>query len=184
MIKKLILSAAVLAALISARETQAAGPASFARVLASSPILHTQVAGSRSLERHDGADDSVLTLDFDKRNELLRVNSAINATISGMDGYFDILAGAPAAEQNAGNCFDCADMKRDQLVELGWAEKAMKIAYSINGEGRIERVLVIATDRGDVVLGNESPIVDMSGGTAPRLIREQQSAPAAAYYDI
>lgn len=176
MIKKLILSAVVLTALIAAKETQAAGAGGFARSLSSSPAIHTQIAENRSLERHDGADDSVLTLDFDKRRELLRVNAAINATIADMDGYFDLIAGAQAAEQNPGRCFDCADLKRDQLIELGWSEKAMKIAYAINGAGRVERVLVISTDRGDVVLDNEHKAKGPSGSPEPSV--------APAFYDI
>jgi predicted transglutaminase-like cysteine proteinase len=159
MIKKLVISAVVLAALISAKESHAAGVAGFARGLSSivAPELHT--SGIPTVKPHDAADEGVLTLDFTKRRELMNVHANINGAMAELDSYFDGMAGGLSLAQTD-SCIDCADLKRDRLISLGWSEKAMRIAYSINGEGQVERVLVITTDRGDVVLGSslEMPV--------------------------
>lgn len=153
MIKKLVISAVVLAALISAKESHAAGVAGFARGLSSIMTAQVHTSDVPTAKPHDAAKEGVLTLDFTKRRELLNVNANVNGTMAELDGYFDSMAGGFSLAQASG-CNDCADLKRDQLISLGWSEKAMRIAYSINGEGQVERVLVISTDRGDVVLGS------------------------------
>jgi len=153
MIKKLVISAVVLAALISAKESHAAGVAAFARGLSSLTTQQIHTSDIPTTKPHDAADEGILTLDFTKRRELLNVNANVNGTMADLDSYFDSMAGGFSLAQGAG-CTNCADLKRDQLISLGWSDKAMRIAYAINGEGVVERVLVIATDRGDVVLGS------------------------------
>lgn len=184
MIKKLIISAVVLTALISGKEAHAAGVGGFARALSSVLAAQIQTSEIPAIERHDGADDAVLTLTFAKRRELTRINAAVNSAITGMDGYFDDVTGGFSLDQSADACLDCADLKRDHLISLGWSAKAMRIAYAVNGLGRIERVLVVATDRGDLILGDNSPMIDMSGKQATDLIRTRQPAVTRAYYDI
>lgn len=183
MIKKLIISAVVLTALIYGKEANAAGAGGFARSLSSIMAAQIHTSEVPAIERHEDADDAVLILTFAKRRELLRVNSAVNGTISDLDDYFDDIAGGLSLDFGVNGCLDCADLKRDHLISLGWSAKAMRIAYAVSEEGRVERVLVLATDRGDVILGNDSPVIDMSG-QAPRLIRERAPALTRAYYDI
>ncbi|MFB9947686.1 transglutaminase-like cysteine peptidase [Rhizobium puerariae] len=184
MIKKLIISAVVLTALISGKEANAAGPGGFARALSSVSAAQMHTSGIPTIERHDDAEDAALTLTFAKRRELLRINSAVNGTISELDRYFDGIAGEASLAQGAEACFDCADLKRDHLISLGWPARAMRIAYAVNAEGRIERVLVVATDGGEVLLGNDSPVIDMSASRTQRAIREPAPSITRAYYDI
>jgi len=182
MIKKLIISAVVLTALISGKEAHAAGAGGFARALSSVLTSQIQTSEIPAIERRDGAEEGVLTLTFAKRRELLRINSAVNSSISDLDDYFDDIAGGFSLDESANACVDCADLKRDHLISLGWSPKAMRIAYAVNGAGRIDRVLVVTTDRGDVILGNDSPMIDMSGKQAPARGHEPSVTPA--YYDI
>ncbi|MGK6312080.1 transglutaminase-like cysteine peptidase [Neorhizobium sp. DT-125] len=184
MIKKLIISAVVLTALIVGKEAKAAGVGGFARALSSVSAAQIHTSEVPAFERHDGAEDGVLTLTFAKRRELLRINSAVNGTIADIDGYLDEIAGDFPLDLGAGGCFDCADLKRDHLLSRGWPARSMRIAYAIDGTGRVERVLVIATDRGDVILGNDSPMIDMSGKQAQGLVPGRAPAVMPAWYDI
>ncbi|WP_105383376.1 transglutaminase-like cysteine peptidase [Neorhizobium alkalisoli] len=182
MIKKLIISAVVLTALIAGKEANAAGAGGFARALSSAPAVQVQVAENRAIESQKPIEDEVLTLTFEKRSELLRVNSAVNGTVTDLDSYFDSVAGGPVLEPSS--CFDCADLKRQHLISLGWSPKAMRIAYAVGSEGRVERVLAISTDRGDVILGNDSPMIDLSGSQAAQPAMQRQPLPAVSHYDI
>ncbi|CDZ28312.1 transglutaminase-like cysteine peptidase [Neorhizobium galegae] len=151
MIKKLIISAVVLTALIVGKESRAAGVTGFAGILTE----------RTALERQDGVKgDTALT--FSKRRELQRVNSAVNSAISELDGYFDTVAGVPLAKMRANACLDCADLKRDHLISLGWPPEVLRIEYAIGDEGRIERVLAIATGRGEMILGHGGAMIDVS----------------------
>jgi len=153
MIKKLIISAIVLTALIVGKESRAAGVGGFVRALSE----------NAAVERHDGAMNGMpATLTFSERRELLRVNSAVNGAMSELDSYFDTVTGVPFAKIRASACIDCADLKRDHLIQLGWSPEALRIEYAVSGEGRIERVLAVSTGDGDLILGHDGAIIDMS----------------------
>ncbi len=163
MIKKLIISAVVLTALIVGKESRAAGVAGLAGVLSE----HAAV------ERQDGATkDRLLT--FAERRELLRVNLAVDSAMSELDGYFDTVAGVPFAGIRGNACLDCADLKRDHLISLGWSPEVLRIEYTIGGEGRIERVLAVSTGGSDLILGDDRAMIDMSGDRARGSIRERR----------
>jgi predicted transglutaminase-like cysteine proteinase len=148
MIKKLIISAVVLTALISGKEANAAGAAGFARSLATS--TQTELA-----ELAPAA--PAIGYTAEKRNEVLRISAEVEKTIQGVDAYFDIFAEGNAKAAAPQGCFDCADIKRDQLIGLGWSADAMRIAYAISAEGRIERVLIVETALGELFVGGGRP---------------------------
>jgi predicted transglutaminase-like cysteine proteinase len=184
MIKKLIISAIVLTALVAGKEANAAGPGSFARSLSGVPALHMQVAQNRT----HGAERSETISEFtiDKARELKRVNDAVDGTLAAVDGYLDTFGGDLAADQ--GVCLDCADLKRDHLVSIGWDSRNLSIGYALTDEGRIERVLVVATPRGDIVLSHGGLTVDRTAQTMTETTTASEALPApvavADQYDI
>jgi predicted transglutaminase-like cysteine proteinase len=182
MIKKLIISAAILTALIAGKEAHAAGAGGFARALSSASAVHVQVAENR-FQRHDEVPATVSGPTVDQRQELLRVNAAVNGSIAQLDAFFDDFAGAEA-DTGLKSCFDCADIKRDHLQALGWSEKAMHIAYAVSPEGHIQRVLVVSIGDSDVVLGDESPLVEVSGPQAPQPVHAIEIKAEPVQFDI
>ncbi|SFB52828.1 Predicted transglutaminase-like cysteine proteinase [Rhizobium sp. NFR07] len=149
MIKKLIISAVVLTALISGKEANAAGAAGFARALAAS-VAHSEVAELAPAT-------SSIGFTAEKRSEIIGVSAEVDKTIQGVDAYFDMFAESDAKAAAPQGCFDCADIKRDQLIGLGWSADAMRIAYAISAEGRIERVLIVETALGELLVGEGRP---------------------------
>ena len=73
-----------------------------------------------------------------------------------LDDYFSGLAtdlpATPSA--NLGDCGDCAAIKRAALAGAGWSSSALRLAFSLNNDGSLEKVLIVTTDKGDIVLGN------------------------------
>ncbi len=183
MIKKLVVSAVVLTILISGKEANAAGAGGFARGLSSAVTSQIGTAQTPLATPAWERGKAVSILTFAKMHELARVNDALNSVVPELDAYFDELAGAPWSANTNAACSDCARLKRDRLLELGWSEKAMEITYAVDRQGRVERVLVIATAEGEVILGNDSPIIALpgeEGGTG----RDALPAAAPGYFDI
>lgn len=183
---KILAAAAFLAALVSGHAAQAAGPGGFARTFAASPALEYKMAEVRRSQKAQPA-GGAFSLTRDKAQELVRINRTINQAIDAVDSYFDgfqtdLAIAAPAA------CFDCADLKRDRLVALGWPDDRLHITYALTDTGRVQRVLVVSTDRGQIVLGEKVSIVrgwrnEQAGAAAEALSQTASKAPAA-HYDI
>jgi predicted transglutaminase-like cysteine proteinase len=149
MIKKLIISAVVLTALISGKEANAAGAAGFARSL-STFAAHGEVAGLAPPSPSIG-------FTSEKRAEIVRISAAVEDAIKGVDAYFDTFAEDEAKVFAPETCVDCADIKREQLIGLGWSADALRISYAISAQGRIERVLIVETALGELLVGSRRP---------------------------
>jgi predicted transglutaminase-like cysteine proteinase len=173
MIKKLIMSAVILTALIAAKESHAAGAGGFARVLAAAPAIHVQLAQTE-LQRMDQVDG----VTQEKREQLTEVNADVNQAIATVDSYFGSFVGEVAASAGR-NCFDCADIKLERLKSLGWSQDQMRIAYAINAEGRIERVVVVSDKDGDLVLGDDNAVIEF-GSHRPVPVMEPKKAVSLA----
>lgn len=184
---KILAAAAFLAALVSGHAAQAAGPGGFARTFAASPALEYKMADVRPAAKAQAA-DSTFSLTRDKAQELVRVNRTVNKTIDALDSYFDGFQTDLVVAAPSGACFDCADLKRDRLVALGWPDDRMHVTYALTDTGRVQRVLVVSTDRGQIVLGEKVSVVrgwrnDQAEAAAEALSQTASKAPAA-YYDI
>jgi predicted transglutaminase-like cysteine proteinase len=165
MIRKLIVSAAILAALIIGKEARAAGPSGLAFVLSGSAAIHATVTEDSASARHDGVGAAD---DFAKQQQLTQVNAAVNRTIYDLDTYLGTFDKTASKIPSRQNCFDCAALKRDQLLSLGWSADDLQLSYMVTPEGQIDRVLVVSTAAGEVMLGDSSPIIEMAATEAPR----------------
>ncbi|TWF54920.1 transglutaminase-like cysteine peptidase [Neorhizobium alkalisoli] len=158
MIRKLIVSVAILAALIISKEAHAAGPSGLAFVLSGSAAIHAPVAEDSASVRHDGAGAAD---DFAKQQQLSQVNAGVNRTVYDLDTYLGSFDKTASAIPSRESCFDCAALKRDQLLSLGWSADDLQLSYLVTAEGQIDRVLVVKTAAGEVTLGDRSPIIEM-----------------------
>lgn len=81
--------------------------------------------------------------------ELQAVNRAVNAAIApGSDGTRDVWSlGA-----HSGDCDDYAVQKRHDLIARGWPAGAVALAVARVPSGEHHLVVVVRTDRGDLVL--------------------------------
>jgi predicted transglutaminase-like cysteine proteinase len=89
------------------------------------------------------------------RLALARVNDSVNAAIlprrdTGKGYAADHWDFAPAA----GDCKDFALTKRQRLIDAGWSARSLRLAIARTPSGEGHTVLVVRTDRGDLVLDN------------------------------
>ena len=106
-----------------------------------------------------------ISLDEGDWSELNRINRSINARIRpmndqqafGVEDYWTLpLSEGPRA---VGNCKHYVLEKRKALVEAGVPSNALSIAIVRTPWGETHAVLIIATDRGDLVLDNLAPAI-------------------------
>ena len=126
-----------------------------------------------------------VSLSNDLWQQLLAVNAHVNATI------------VPVTDQDLyqvtefwtypngyGDCEDYALAKRRDLINAGWPASTllMAVVKQANGEGHA--VLMVRTDRGDLVLDNQIGTVDLWNATPYKFIKRQSQANAGQWVDM
>ena len=183
--KKILLAAAFLAALVSGEAARAAGPAGLARSFAASPALRFDLAQSPSATSPESR-AAVPTLTRESARQLVRINRVVNNSLAAVDDYMDGFATDLAAAGGEA-CQDCAELKRDYLVALGWSQASMRLAYALTDAGKVERVLLVATDRGDVLLGERISMIgkrDNDAGSSRGVFAQASAVRQSRYLDI
>ncbi|MBB3593330.1 putative transglutaminase-like cysteine proteinase [Rhizobium sp. BK529] len=159
----------VLASLLAAQTVEADGPGGVARSFKSAPIFLYISEGRRTAApfahvmfcaRHPdecsvrGKASQILLSPFADK-QLHAVNASVNGSIRPVDEQSDQ---GDVWQENveSGDCEDYALTKRDHLIALGWPSKALRIAVTKTSSGKGHAVLVVRTDRGDLVLDNRT----------------------------
>lgn len=117
--------------------------------------------------------------------ELQSINDRFNTTISpvtdrdlyGVDEYWTIPAGQ-------GDCEDYALAKRRALVEAGWPADALLMAVVRRPDGEGHAVLIVRTDRGDLVLDNLIGRIDVWNETPYVFVKRQSQVNARQWVAI
>ncbi|MBN9334451.1 transglutaminase-like cysteine peptidase [Devosia sp.] len=122
----------------------------------------------------------------EKWTELLWVNASVNARIipmSDMDLY-GVEEFWTYPNDGYGDCDDIALEKRRELIQLGWAPSTllMTVVRQANGEGHA--VLMVRTDRGDLILDNLEGEIRVWNQTPYRFLKRQSQASLAKWVDI
>lgn len=123
----------------------------------------------------------------DKRwGELVHVNNLVNAAISPVtdQDLYRVAELWTYPDNGAGDCEDFALAKRKALIEMGWNPSTllMTVVRQPNGEGHA--VLLVRTDRGDVVLDNQDGRILLWNQTPYTYLKRQSQADAAQWVDL
>lgn len=120
-----------------------------------------------------------------KWRQLINVNNAVNVSV------------APATDQELyhvaefwtfpggyGDCEDYALAKRRDLISAGWPASTllMTVVRQRNGEGHA--VLMVRTDRGDLILDNQNALIELWTQTPYEYLKRQSQADSAKWVDI
>jgi len=127
-----------------------------------------------------------VTLTADKWAALQRLNRSLNTRVRPAsdealyhvdERWIDPLAGHlfDSAYVAAGDCEDVALAKRDALEASGWPTRDMFLAVGYHRELGLHTVLVVRTDRGDLVLDSRTPWVS-TWSEAPYIWTKRQLA--------
>jgi len=165
---------------------QAASPMLAAAGPTSIPIGALEFCKSRPVDC--GANRKVVdAVRLDDKNwaQLLSVNTYFNDTIVPISDedlyhvteYWTYPAGY-------GDCEDIALAKRRELIADGWPASAllMSVVKQANGEGHA--VLLVRTDRGDLVLDNQDGRINLWSDTPYHFVKRQSQTNASQWVDV
>lgn len=118
--------------------------------------------------------------------ELLQVNASVNTNIKPMSDMelYGVEEFWTYPTSGYGDCEDYALEKRRQLMELGWAPSTLLIAVVRQANGEGHAVLMVRTDRGDLVLDNQAGEVRLWNETPYRYLKRQSQLSFAQWVDI
>lgn len=117
--------------------------------------------------------------------QLLAVNAGINQQVVPVtDQELYQVAEFWTYPNGYGDCEDYALAKRRELINAGWPASTllMAVVKQANGEGHA--VLMVRTDRGDLVLDNQIGSIDLWSQTPYKFIKRQSQANAGQWVDM
>ncbi|QRM35274.1 transglutaminase-like cysteine peptidase [Microvirga sp. VF16] len=105
----------------------------------------------------DASEPATVNLTPKDWQTLVRINQQVNADIKaktdkdhwGVDDRWDF------AEDGYGDCEDYQLVKRKRLVEAGFPRRALRMTVVIDEEGAGHAVMMVRTNRGDLILDNK-----------------------------
>jgi predicted transglutaminase-like cysteine proteinase len=117
--------------------------------------------------------------------QLLDVNARMNATIvPETDEALYHVAEFWTYPRGYGDCEDIALAKRRALVKDGWPASTLLMAVVRESDGEGHAVLMVRTDRGDLVLDNQDGSVRVWNDTPYRYVKRQSQADQGQWVDI
>jgi len=150
------------------------------------PVGHAQFCKARPDEcRRNDNPVAAVTLDDGRWSQLLEVNAYFNSTIvpvSDRELYqIDEFWTYP---NGYGDCEDYALAKRRALIEAGWPASTllMAVVREPNGEGHA--VLLVRTDRGDLVLDNQEGLIRLWSETPYQFLKRQDQVDASRWVEM
>ncbi len=114
-----------------------------------------------------GGGASVITATASVMATLKRVNASVNRSITPQS---DTGADVWNADATVGDCEEYVLAKRRQLIRAGLPASALRIAYVKTRRGEGHAVLIVRTNRGDLVLDNLTSAIRPLSQTGLRLV--------------
>ncbi|MEA3535464.1 transglutaminase-like cysteine peptidase [Rhizobium sp. CC-YZS058] len=138
------------------------------------------VANADDCTASDGEDTIVMSPE--RVAQLKSINGAVNRAITPQ--YDQVSLDRWQADVTAGDCEDYALTKRRRLIGAGFAPAALRIAVARTWSGEGHAVLVVRTDRGDVVLDNRFDQIKRWNATDMRILKIQSGANPRLWFEL
>ena len=197
MFKHALVTAVTLASLFAVQTAQAAGPAGIARGLkaapafsyisekrrTTAPFAHVMFCAQNPSECEARGGASEISLNEFANKQLRSVNASVNRSIRPVNDSQD-QGDVWQVNVKAGDCEDFALTKRDHLIAMGWSSKALRIAVTKTPAGKGHAVLVVKTDRGDLVLDNRTNAIKGWKDTDLRWLMIQSGDDPKIWYEL
>ncbi len=117
--------------------------------------------------------------------KLLTVNAQVNAEVSPVtDQDLYQVAERWTYPAGYGDCEDFVLEKRRELIEAGWPASTLLMAVVRQGNGEGHAVLMVRTDRGDLVLDNQDGLIKVWSETPYQFLKRQSQADQGKWVDI
>ncbi len=108
--------------------------------------------------------------------DLVEVNRAVNQAIVPKSDDGGVLNERWRLSPNTGACHDYAVTKRHELLVRGWPSSALLLAEVVVPWGEHHLVLVVRSDKGDLVLDNLTNRIELWSETAYHWVRIQSAS--------
>ena len=158
----------------------------FGSSVTSTPIGHYEfcrASGDECRENEEVVEAVILTQS--KWDQLLSINAGINMAVSPVtDQELYGRAEFWTYPQGAGDCEDYVLAKRRALLDAGWFSSTLLIAVVRQKTGEGHAVLLVRTDRGDLVLDNQDGDIHVWNETPYTYLKRQSQADAGQWVDI
>ncbi len=104
----------------------------------------------------DASEPATIQLTPEGLQTIVRVNRYVNGSITAVTDmeHWGVADRWDFAEDGYGDCEDYQLLKRKRLVEAGFPHRAMRMTVVIDEKGAGHAVLMVRTDRGDIILDN------------------------------
>jgi predicted transglutaminase-like cysteine proteinase len=173
-------------------------PANAAQVDLANPVF-AEVAGSTSIPvgaaefcrmhrdecRPNASVADAITLTEALWTELLEVNAGVNGSVVPVtDEQLYQVAEYWTYPQGYGDCEDIALEKRRALIEAGWDPSVLLMAVVREKNGNGHAVLMVRTDRGDLVLDNQDGMIMVWAETPYQFVKRQSQANPGQWVDF
>ena len=147
------------------------------------PFAHVMFCARNPDECTARGDVSEVSLSPLADKQLHAVNTSVNRSIRPVDERPD-QGDVWQVNVKAGDCEDFALTKRDHLIAMGWSAKALRIAVTKTPAGKGHAVLVVKTDRGDLVLDNRTNEIKSWTDTDLRWLMIQSGDNPRIWYEL
>ena len=134
----------------------------------------------------DVAEPPAIVLSPRTRRLIASVNSRVNATVRSMtdEEHWGISDRWDLPADGFGDCEDYQLLKRRLLAEAGLPRRAMRMTVVVDETGDGHAVLMVHTDRGDVVLDNRTDAVLPWHRTGYAFVKRESQSSAAAWVSL
>jgi len=181
-----LLAAIAIVAPAQAIDTTHVAFAQTASGVTSIPVGHAEFCQARPAECGANADPvAAVSLTDALWQQLINVNALVNQSIVPVsDNDLYQVEEFWTYPNGYGDCEDFALAKRRELINAGWPASTllMTVVRQANGEGHA--VLLVRTDRGDLVLDNQSGSIELWSNTPYVYLKRQSQAHAGQWVDI
>jgi predicted transglutaminase-like cysteine proteinase len=154
---------------------------------ASIPVGHLDFCRSRPAEcQANGRVEPAVALTEANWQQLVSINAHFNQSIVPVTDQelYQVEEFWTYPTSGYGDCEDFVLAKRHALMEAGWPASTLLIAVVRQGDGSGHAVLMVRTDRGDLVLDNQEASIRVWNETPYQYIKRQSQAHAGQWVDM
>jgi predicted transglutaminase-like cysteine proteinase len=125
-----------------------------------------------------------MKLTAERYAKLMNVNRAVNASIRPEPNLMGVAGEEWIINPSRGDCNDYAVSKRHALRQQGWPERSMFLSEVVTVGGEHHLVLVVRTDKGDLILDSLTGAIKPVNLGRYQWVRAQHPGNPMAWHEI
>ncbi|SFZ83408.1 Predicted transglutaminase-like cysteine proteinase [Devosia enhydra] len=151
------------------------------------PVGHADFCRDRPSECRPHADVvGAMSLTEQRWQDLVTINAHYNDTIVPVtdQDYYQVAEFWTYPTEGYGDCEDFALAKRAALIAAGWPASTLLLTVVREANGNGHAVLMVRTDRGDLILDNQQSRIELWTDTPYTYLKRQSQADAGRWVDF